>query len=198
MLALSVAFVTCANSFLPGQTPLRDKTLVDDIDSLDSEVIKKYHDGKIMTRANYLSGKLHGEWKYYDNRGRLHLSNHFAHGVMDRYCSFWRSGVQGVLAHFDHGYMDGEMKTFYKDGSPESTIIFPDGKILSALRLFDKKGQLKQIKFPSAENREYLISVDLYKKGMKVKTQTINERPPSFYLFALSVHKPGPLEDPLD
>jgi antitoxin component YwqK of YwqJK toxin-antitoxin module len=87
------------------------------------------------------------------------------------------------------------MRVYYKNHQLESVTLFREGKILSALRKYDKKGNLQVMMYPLDTNRDAFVRIEyLDHMGKIQKSQAINEKPFSYYLFGASVHRSGPLE----
>jgi antitoxin component YwqK of YwqJK toxin-antitoxin module len=164
-------------------------------DTLQGESIKYYKNGKVFIRCFYEKGQLDGDWFYYHKTGKLAIHSHFTKGVRDTFKSYYENGNERITAHFANGLIDGEMKTYYKTGKIESTVLYQKGGILSALRNYDKKGNLIIMKFPIDTTRDRFIGIDyLDSHGNVKKSQSINELPISYYLFGADVHRSGPLE----
>jgi antitoxin component YwqK of YwqJK toxin-antitoxin module len=164
-------------------------------DTLQGESVNYYKNGNGFIRCLYEKGQLDGDWFYYHKTGKLAIHSHFTKGIRDTFKSYHENGNERITAHFVSGLIDGEMKTYHKNGKVESTVLYRRGGILSALRKYDKKGNLILMMSPIVTTRDKFISIqylDLH--GNVKKSQSINELPISYYLFGADVHRSGPLE----
>lgn len=116
------------NSQLFQEGKLIDKEKTDSVDF--DEVVTKYPDGKIRTRAFYKDSLMIGIYREYDFEGKVTLSR--------IYDNQGRLQGQGILK--DDGSREGLWNYFYPDGSVKSSGEFKNNRQQGEWKFFFKNG----------------------------------------------------------
>ncbi len=81
-----------------------------------------YHsNGNVKEEGNYVDGKLEGEFREYDESGKLMVLCYFKNGVIDGLLTYWRDSVTGVLFE----------TSMYKDGVKLYSTFFDNNSVVS-------------------------------------------------------------------
>lgn len=163
-------------------------------DTLNGEYIS-LKNGDIVFKANYKNGILHGEYIIYDSKNSVAISKTYNEGTLVEYCSYWRNKKIRTKALLKNGLMHGESITYYKSGEISSKLIFRDGKILSALRQYGKKGNIKLMMYPRDQRDKFISLVRLKKDGTEKSSKSISEFPYTYYLLGESAHSKGTFKE---
>jgi antitoxin component YwqK of YwqJK toxin-antitoxin module len=81
-----------------------------------------YHsNGNVKEEGNYVDGKLEGEFREYDESGKLMVLCYFKKGVIDGMLTYWRDSDAGVLFE----------TSMYKDGVKLYSTFFDNNSVVA-------------------------------------------------------------------
>lgn len=81
-----------------------------------------YHcNGNVKEVGNYVDGKLEGEFREYDESGKLMVLCYFKNGVIDGLLTYWRDSDTGLLFE----------TSMYKDGVKLYSTFFDNNSVVS-------------------------------------------------------------------
>jgi len=116
---------------------------------------------------------------------------------VDGYLVKWKSFHSKNRIHndvnFKMGFIEGDLKKYYKNGQVYRETCFKDGKILCGMREYDKKGRLKYLYLTRPNERDKFYGRYKYNKaGEKGKYESVELHPPSYGMFP-EYHQRGAL-----
>ena len=181
-------------------------------DTLNGEVIKYYKSGQIMEKAYFIEGlrngpctiynpngtvnaelaykqnQLDGLCKRYDKSGNIEREIIFTNGMFDGKFIIYNMGNKSIEANFKLGKIDGWFYDFYKNGVIHHKAFYRNGEIVSGEYSYHSDGILQYELISNKDKNRLITKVSYDKKGNRVKLQTINQLPLSYFLFGPSAH----------
>ena len=84
---------------------------------LNGEMKIYYPNGKIRERVNFIDGKFHGVYIFFNKNGGLKTSIEYVHGKKNGYeCDYFSSSFLSDRIHFDKGIYTGKREAWHPNG----------------------------------------------------------------------------------
>lgn len=132
---ISILFLTVASGFLFAQDLKKKRGTV------------KFRDteGRVYAKGKARNYKRHGEWKTFDEKGRIREIQEWNAGVRQgRYVVFYESGVVQDSGAFENNFMSGKWVTRNSNGTLAIQKEYKNGKLNGEYLMFYPDGTLRE------------------------------------------------------
>jgi antitoxin component YwqK of YwqJK toxin-antitoxin module len=109
------------------------------------ELIKKYENGIIHSKAEYTDGKLNGQFESWSSNGNLIESRFYTKGVKTGFHKGWWSNSKPKFTYSfnDQGQYEGQLLEWSESGRQFKIMNFKNGKEAGHQRIWDEDGNIK-------------------------------------------------------
>lgn len=110
-------------------------------------VICNYHcNGRVNYKIEYISGKPHGKYEHFDERGVMRELSYYDNGLPDGEYRTWYPNKKPIYEFkYDHGYIEGEYKYYYSDGTVNTQGEMQGGYKVGEWRTNFDEGNVKYL-----------------------------------------------------
>ncbi|MFB6317623.1 tetratricopeptide repeat protein [Saccharicrinis sp. FJH54] len=94
-----------------------------------------YHpNGNVSSKGSYINGKETGLWQYFSDNNILLSEYLYNDTILKSITQYYENGkIQQITPYNDAGNIDGELKSFDREGNHFSTEVYEDGSILKLI-----------------------------------------------------------------
>jgi antitoxin component YwqK of YwqJK toxin-antitoxin module len=109
------------------------------------ELIKKYENGTIQSKAEYTDGKLNGNFESWYSNGNIFENRLYSAGIkVGLHKGRWSNSQPKFEYNFNNqGQYEGELLEWLESGIPFKVMNFEKGKEAGHQRIWDEKGNIK-------------------------------------------------------
>lgn len=142
-----------------------------------------YPSGRVQSAMRFRAGRAVGPARTYDRHGRLTREMSFVDGLLDGTWTGYEHGAKFLQAAYQHGEIDGPYTRFYPNGAVQVQAQFQQGRLVSTVRVWTKKGRLVAEELPDATGKWPITRITYDKAGRPKRSETLD--------ITLNIHGDG-------
>lgn len=126
-------------TYYPSGQKMQEQTHV--LGVLHGETVMLAESGDVLARLPYVTGRLHGEARYYQE-GRLVRKERYSAGVLDGAAEdFTKEGIRSQLTPYQANVIQGLLQRYWPNGQLMEEVMYRNGKPVTDPRCFGESGQ---------------------------------------------------------